>query len=78
MFLSMDLKSREKRRPEWAVRSADPYPADKDTAEQLAQSAQWNAGIRPVPVYPPVPRLSAEGLRASLRSQRSSPSKGQG
>ncbi|XP_062406469.1 F-box only protein 16 [Sardina pilchardus] len=73
MFLSLDLQSREKRRPDWAVRSADQYPVDKDTAEQLAHSAQWNAGIRPAPAYPPVPRLSAEGLRASLRSQRSSP-----
>ncbi|KAL2082567.1 hypothetical protein ACEWY4_022385 [Coilia grayii] len=75
MFLSLDLQSREKKRPEWAVRSTehDQYPIDKDMAERLAHSAQWNAGIRPAPVHPPVPRLSAEGLRASLRSHRSSP-----
>ncbi|XP_012676406.2 F-box only protein 16 isoform X2 [Clupea harengus] len=76
MFLSLDLKTREQRRPGWAVRSTDQYPVDKDTAVQLAHSSQWNAGICPAPVHPPVPRLSEEGLRASRRPQRNSPSKG--
>ncbi|XP_063078582.1 F-box only protein 16 [Engraulis encrasicolus] len=76
MFLSMDQQAWEKKRPDWAVRSAEPdqYPVSKEAAERLARSGQWNAGIRPAPVRPPVPRLSAEGLRASLRTHRSSPS----
>ncbi|XP_037542000.1 F-box only protein 16 [Nematolebias whitei] len=47
----------------------------KGTAISLLGLAQWNAGIRPRPVRPPLPRLSSEGLRASQRSHRSAPSK---
>lgn len=47
----------------------------KGTAISLLGLAQWNAGIRPRPVRPSLPRLSSEGLRASQRSHRSAPSK---
>nr|XP_020472595.1 F-box only protein 16 isoform X2 [Monopterus albus] len=49
------------------------YPVTKETAETLLRQSQWNAGIRPGPVRSAVPRLSADALRASLRSHRSTP-----
>ncbi|KPP68348.1 hypothetical protein Z043_112985 [Scleropages formosus] len=49
------------------------YPITKETAKKLAQRPQWNAGIRPGPARQAVPRMSAKGLKASQRSQRSSP-----
>ncbi|KAM7395779.1 hypothetical protein PAMA_007184 [Pampus argenteus] len=59
--------------PRWASCSHD-YPVTKNDAKSLLQLAQWNAGIRPGPVRPTVPRLSEEALRASRRSHRSTPS----
>ncbi|XP_056437901.1 F-box only protein 16 [Gadus chalcogrammus] len=60
-------------RPDWAT----PTPSSCDphvTMASRAASAQWNAGIRPGPVRPAVPRLSVEALRASQRTSRSPPS----
>ncbi|XP_023662796.2 F-box only protein 16 [Paramormyrops kingsleyae] len=75
LFLSLDLNSRQQRqsRPKWATSASSEYPVTKGTADRLSQEPQWNAGIRPTPVRDPVPRMSERGLKASLRSQRSSP-----
>uniref|UniRef100_A0A673GHD3 Uncharacterized LOC107732385 n=1 Tax=Sinocyclocheilus rhinocerous TaxID=307959 RepID=A0A673GHD3_9TELE len=62
MFLSLDLSA-----------NLEALPANKDSMKRLSQTSQWNAGIRPGPVRPPVSRLSKEGLRASQRSHRSTP-----
>lgn len=78
MFLSLDLSAAGKQnqnRPKWAAQNLEALPANKDSIKRLSQTSQWNAGIRPGPVRPPVPRLSKEGLRASQRSLRSTPSK---
>ncbi|XP_072537320.1 F-box only protein 16 [Salminus brasiliensis] len=75
MFLSLDLGADGKRRqsrPQWAAQSAAALSASKDPEKRLG-SSQWNAGIRPGPVRLPVPKLSQEGLRASQRSHRSTP-----
>ncbi|KAF0023146.1 hypothetical protein F2P81_023776 [Scophthalmus maximus] len=48
-------------------------PITKETARSLLGLAQWNAGVRPGPTRLAVPRLSMEALRASRRSNRSSP-----
>ncbi|XP_035649680.1 F-box only protein 16 isoform X1 [Oncorhynchus keta] len=74
MFLSLDLtpgsgsgagqQKQNRFRPQWATQSLE-YPVTKSTAKSLSRSSQWNAGIRPGPVRPAVPRLSQEGLRAS-------------
>ncbi|GLD59571.1 F-box only protein 16 [Lates japonicus] len=60
-------------RPQWASRS-NGDTITKETARSLLRLAQWNAGICPGPVRSAVPQLSAEALRASRRSHRSSPS----
>ncbi len=78
MFLSLDLSAAGKQnqsRPQWAAQNLEAFPANKDSIKRLSQTSQWNAGIRPGPVRPPVPILSKEGLRASQRSHRSTPSK---
>lgn len=78
MFLSLDLSAAGKQnhnRPQWAAHNLQAHPTNKDSIKRLSQTSQWNAGIRPGPVRPPVPRLSKEGLRASQRSHRSTPSK---
>uniref|UniRef100_A0A8B9RGD8 F-box protein 16 n=1 Tax=Astyanax mexicanus TaxID=7994 RepID=A0A8B9RGD8_ASTMX len=75
MFLSVDLAADGKKRqsrPQWATQSLAALSANKDPEKRLG-SSQWNAGIRPGPVRPPVPKLSQEGLRASQRSHRSTP-----
>ncbi|XP_017575693.1 F-box only protein 16 [Pygocentrus nattereri] len=75
MFLSLDRGADGKRkqsRPQWATQSLASLSASKDPEKRLG-SNQWNAGIRPGPVRPPVPKLSEEGLRVSLRSHRSTP-----
>ncbi|KAA8583297.1 hypothetical protein FQN60_015843 [Etheostoma spectabile] len=61
-------------RPSWAARSPEP-PVTKETTKSMLRLAQWNAGIRPGPVRPAVPRLSVEALRAAQRTHRSAPSK---
>ncbi|XP_004083860.1 F-box only protein 16 [Oryzias latipes] len=58
-------------RPCWA--SQDP-PITKESAGSRVRLAQWNAGIRPRPVWTPVPQLGVEALRAFRRSHRSIPS----
>ncbi|XP_070782370.1 F-box only protein 16 [Enoplosus armatus] len=50
------------------------YPVTKETVKSMLSLARWNAGIRPGPARPAVPRLSVEALRASQRSHRSAPS----
>eukprot|EP00063_Salmo_salar_P025483 XP_014000318.1 PREDICTED: F-box only protein 16 isoform X3 [Salmo salar] len=82
MFLSLDLtpgsgsgagqQKQNRFRPQWATQSLE-YPVTKATAKSLSRSSQWNAGIRPGPVRSAVPRLSQEGLRASMRTNRSTP-----
>nr|XP_032646767.1 F-box only protein 16 isoform X1 [Chelonoidis abingdonii]XP_032646768.1 F-box only protein 16 isoform X1 [Chelonoidis abingdonii] len=76
LSLSADLGSSPKGpvRPSWATHQSTGYPVTKATAKILAQSAQWNAGIRPAPVRPPVPKLSERGKKAFARMSRSSPS----
>ncbi|XP_010898889.2 F-box only protein 16 [Esox lucius] len=59
-------------RPEWATQSLE-YPVTKATAKSLSRSSQWNAGIRPGPVRSAVPTLSQEGVRASTRTHRTTP-----
>lgn len=74
MFLSLDLNAAGKQkqnRPQWATQSLEARPEHEDSIK----TSQWNAGIRPGPVRPPVPRLSTSGIRASQRSNRSTPSK---
>ncbi|KAI1897853.1 hypothetical protein AGOR_G00087540 [Albula goreensis] len=75
MFLSLDVNQGRQRqmRPAWATNHSAEYPVTKATAKSLAQMAQWNAGIPPGPVRLAVPRMSEGGLRASQRSQRSTP-----
>ncbi|XP_015265576.1 PREDICTED: F-box only protein 16 [Gekko japonicus] len=75
MSLSADLDSYPKVpvRPSWATQQSTGYPVTKTTAKLLAQSAQWNAGIRPAPVRGPVPKLSKKGKKAFARTTRSSP-----
>uniref|UniRef100_A0A3P9K8Y6 F-box protein 16 n=1 Tax=Oryzias latipes TaxID=8090 RepID=A0A3P9K8Y6_ORYLA len=58
-------------RPCWA--SQDP-PITKESAGSRVRLPQWNAGIRPRPVWTPVPQLGVEALRAFRRSHRSIPS----
>ncbi|KAM5163785.1 F-box only protein 16 [Mantella aurantiaca] len=60
-------------RPNWAAHLNGEYPANKSTAKTLAQSTEWNAGIRPAPVRARVPTLSEKGSRACVRTSRSSP-----
>nr|XP_056709385.1 F-box only protein 16 [Euleptes europaea] len=76
MSLSADLDSHPKFpvRPSWATHQSTGYPVTKTTAKLLAQSAQWNAGIRPPPVQGPVPKLSKKGKKSFARTTRSSPS----
>nr|XP_028581076.1 F-box only protein 16 isoform X2 [Podarcis muralis] len=73
--LSADLGSQPKApaRPNWATYHPAGYPATKAMAKILAQSAQWNAGIRPAPAQGPVPQLSEKGKKAFARTSRSSP-----
>ncbi|XP_077781507.1 F-box only protein 16 isoform X3 [Podarcis muralis] len=73
--LSADLGSQPKApaRPNWATYHPARYPATKAMAKILAQSAQWNAGIRPAPAQGPVPQLSEKGKKAFARTSRSSP-----
>ncbi|XP_016399174.1 uncharacterized protein LOC107732385 isoform X2 [Sinocyclocheilus rhinocerous] len=66
-------KAKNQNRPQWAAQNLEALPANKDSMKRLSQTSQWNAGIRPGPVRPPVSRLSKEGLRASQRSHRSTP-----
>ncbi|XP_039374692.1 F-box only protein 16-like isoform X1 [Mauremys reevesii] len=75
LSLSADLGSSPKGpvRPSWATHQSTGYPVTKATAKILAQSARWNAGIRPAPVRAPVPKLSERGKKAFARMSRSSP-----
>ncbi|XP_068136156.1 F-box only protein 16 isoform X2 [Hyperolius riggenbachi] len=75
MSLSADFghNSKGPSRPNWASHPSGEYPANKTTAKSLAQSTEWNAGIRPAPVRAGVPRLSQKGVKASTRTSRSSP-----
>lgn len=76
MSLSIDLGSNRKPsiRPDWASHQPSGYPVSKSTAKTLAQSTEWNAGIRPAPVRPPVPKMSERAKKACARTERSSPS----
>nr|XP_020668268.1 F-box only protein 16 isoform X2 [Pogona vitticeps]XP_020668269.1 F-box only protein 16 isoform X2 [Pogona vitticeps] len=75
MSLSADLASRPKAAglPSWATYEPTGDPVTKSTAKTLAQTALWNAGIRPAPVQGPIPRLSEKGQKAFTRTSRSSP-----
>ncbi|XP_029452039.1 F-box only protein 16 isoform X2 [Rhinatrema bivittatum] len=76
MSLSADLSSQPKThiRPNWATPHSAGYPVTKATAKTLAQSTEWNAGIRPAPVQAPIPKMSERGKKACKRTARSSPS----
>lgn len=60
-------------RPSWAAHPSGDYPVTKATAKNLAQSTEWNAGIRPAPIGAGVPTLSEKGRKAYTRTSRSSP-----
>ncbi|MBN3317466.1 FBX16 protein, partial [Atractosteus spatula] len=77
MFLSLDMNASQQvqSRPNWATNKSEDYPVTKETAKRLAQTTEWNAGMYPRPVRAPVPQMSEKGLKASQRTQRSSPSK---
>ncbi|XP_040286889.1 F-box only protein 16 isoform X2 [Bufo bufo] len=60
-------------RPSWAAHQSGEYPVNKTTAKSLAQSTEWNAGIRPAPVRSGVPTLSEKGRKACTRTSRSPP-----
>ncbi|KAM3851585.1 F-box only protein 16 [Vipera latastei] len=60
-------------RPSWALHQPNSYPLTKSAAKMFAQSAQWNAEIRPAPARRPVPKLSEKGKKAFTRTSRSSP-----
>ncbi|XP_043918659.1 F-box only protein 16 isoform X2 [Protopterus annectens] len=76
MSLSMEMNSSRQAtsRPDWAINPPEGYPVTKETAKTLVKSNEWNAGIRPGPVRPAVPVISGKGRKASMRTQRSSPS----
>nr|XP_033794699.1 F-box only protein 16 isoform X2 [Geotrypetes seraphini] len=75
MSLSADLRTRPKTpiRPNWATHQPDGYPDTNEAAKTLAQKREWNAGIRPVPVRAPIPKMSERGKKACKRTARSSP-----
>ncbi|KAM4771894.1 F-box only protein 16 [Rhinophrynus dorsalis] len=75
MSLSLELNNSAKPpfRPNWAAHQSAEYPVTKATAKTLAQSTEWNAGIRPLPVRPAVPKISERGRKACTRTSRSSP-----
>ncbi|XP_069036141.1 F-box only protein 16 isoform X5 [Lepisosteus oculatus] len=75
MFLSLDMNAsqRVQSRPNWATNKSEDYPVTKETAKRLAQTTEWNAGMYPRPVRAPIPQMSEKGLKASQRTQRSSP-----
>ncbi|XP_030054562.1 F-box only protein 16 isoform X2 [Microcaecilia unicolor] len=75
MSLSADLRSQPKIpvRPNWATHQPNGYLFTNVAAKSLAQSAQWNAGIRPAPVRAPIPKMSERGKKACKRTARSSP-----
>ncbi|XP_058881349.1 F-box only protein 16 isoform X4 [Acipenser ruthenus] len=60
-------------RPTWATNESTEYPITKATVKTLAQTTEWNAGIRPGPVRPPVLKMSKKEKKASQHPQRSSP-----
>ncbi|KAL7987178.1 hypothetical protein Chor_006097 [Crotalus horridus] len=76
MSLSAELDSQAEVavRPSWALHQPNSYPLTKSTAKMFAQSAQWNAEIRPAPARRPIPKLSEKGKKAFTRTSRSSPS----
>ncbi|KAM6406444.1 F-box only protein 16 isoform 2-T6 [Pluvialis apricaria] len=59
LSLSADLESVPKPpvRPSWATHQSAGNLPSKAAAKSLAQSSQWNAGIRPAPVRAPAPKL---------------------
>ncbi|XP_075194955.1 F-box only protein 16 [Anomaloglossus baeobatrachus] len=75
MSLSADFGklSKSQSRPSWAAHQSGAYPASKATAKNLAQSTEWNAGIRPAPIRAGVPTLSEKGRKACTRTSRSPP-----
>ncbi|XP_070591001.1 F-box only protein 16 isoform X1 [Erythrolamprus reginae] len=75
MSLSAELDSQAEVtvRPSWAQHQPNSYPLTESTAKMFAQSAQWNAEIRPAPARGPIPKLSEKGKKAFTRTSRSSP-----
>ncbi|KAM4694993.1 F-box only protein 16 [Discoglossus pictus] len=75
MSLSVEINKNPKApsRPNWAAHQAGNYPMNKVAAKTLAQSTEWNAGIRPAPVRSAVPKMSERGRKACTRTSRSSP-----
>ncbi|XP_051880384.1 F-box only protein 16 [Pristis pectinata] len=76
MCMSLDFNLSQKRqlRPVWASHGAVGSFVSKEEAKALTQRSDWNAGIRPAPVRPVIPVMNERGQKASLRTQRSSPS----
>ncbi|XP_075057288.1 F-box only protein 16 isoform X2 [Mixophyes fleayi] len=72
MSISAEFGKRQSR-PDWAAQQSGDYPVNKTTAKNLAQTTDWNAGIRPAPVRAGLPKLSEKGRKACTRTSRSSP-----
>ncbi|XP_067873346.1 F-box only protein 16 isoform X2 [Heterodontus francisci] len=74
MSLDFNLSQKHQVRPIWASHGSVGDILSKEEAKALTRSSDWNAGIRPVPVRPAIPTMSKRGQKASLRTQRSTPS----
>nr|XP_009933121.1 PREDICTED: F-box only protein 16 [Opisthocomus hoazin] len=61
-------------RPSWATHQSTGNLPSKAAAKTLAQSSQWNAGIRPAPVRAPVPKPRGRGKNDFTRTYSWSPS----
>ncbi|XP_059838097.1 F-box only protein 16 isoform X3 [Hypanus sabinus] len=72
--LDINLSQKCQLRPVWASHGAVGSFVSKEEAQSLTQRSEWNAGIRPAPVRPAIPVMTERGRKASLRTQRSSPS----
>ncbi|XP_032853485.1 F-box only protein 16 isoform X2 [Tyto alba] len=76
LSLSADLESVPKPpvRPSWATHQSTGNLPCKAAAKTLAQSSQWNAGIRPAPVRAPVPKPREREKKDFTRMNTSIPS----
>ncbi|XP_054676487.1 F-box only protein 16 isoform X1 [Grus americana] len=76
LSLSTHLESVQKPpvRPSWATPQSSGSLPSKAAAKTLAQSSQWNAGIRPAPVRAPVPKAHERGKKDFTRTNTRSPS----
>ncbi|XP_041043236.1 F-box only protein 16 isoform X1 [Carcharodon carcharias] len=74
MSLDFNLSQKHQVRPVWACQDPVGNFVSKEEVKALTRSSDWNAGIYPAPVRPAIPAMSERGQKASLRTQRSTPS----